>query len=84
MDVRILGAGDTAILEKVADSVFDNAVNLRLSAEFLSDPRHHLCAAIDDGVVVGFGSSRRALYRAAGGEETTGVVMTTFSVRAPS
>jgi len=140
MEIRILGAGDSGVLEKVADGVFDDAVNPKFSAELLADPRHHLCAAIDDGVVIGFGSAvhyvhpdkppqlwinevgvadshrnrgvgkaivwrlvglagelgcseawvlteesntaARALYRSAGGEETTGVVMTTFSTLA--
>jgi ribosomal protein S18 acetylase RimI-like enzyme len=142
VEIRILGAGDASVLENVADGVFDDAVNPKLSADFLSDPRHHMCAALDDGVVVGFGSAvhyvhpdkpaqlwinevgvadshqkrgigkaivwrlvglagelgcseawvltedsntaARALYRSAGGEETTGVVMTTFPVKAPS
>jgi aminoglycoside 6'-N-acetyltransferase I len=141
MEIRILGAGDTGVLEKVADGVFDNSVDPKLSDEFLRDPRHHLCVAIDDGVVVGFGSAvhyihpdkppqlwinevgvadsyqkrgigkaivwrlvglagalgcteawvltedsntaARALYRSAGGEEMTGVVMTTFAATAP-
>lgn len=136
MEIRILGVGDSGVLEKVADGVFDDAVNPKFSAELLADPRHHLCAAIDDGVVIGFGSAvhyvhpdkppqlwinevgvadshrkrgvgkaivwrlvglagelgcseawvlteesntaARALYQSAGGEETTGVVMTTF------
>lgn len=140
MEIKLLGAGDAGVLEHVADGVFDSAVSAVFTAEFLKDPRHHLCVAIDDGVVVGFGSAvhyihpdkppqlwinevgvadshlkrglgkaivqrlvdlctdlgcseawvvtdesntaARALYRAAGGEETTGIVMTTFKARA--
>jgi len=136
MEIRLLGAFDAGVLENVADGVFDSAVSAAFTDEFLGDPRHHLCVAIDSGVVVGFGSAvhyihpdkppqlwinevgvadshlkrglgkaivqrlvalcpelgcseawvlteennaaARALYRAAGGEETTGVVMTTF------
>jgi aminoglycoside 6'-N-acetyltransferase I len=142
VEIRLLGAGDAGVLEKVADDLFDEAVDPTFSADFLRDPCHHLCVAIDDGVVVGFGSAvhyvhpdkppqlwinevgvadshqkrgiakaivqrlvtlagelgcteawvltdesntaARALYRSAGGEETTGVVMTTFAVKAPS
>ncbi len=136
MEFRILGADDTGVLERVADGVFDNAVVPAFAAEFLRDPRHHICVALDDDIVVGFGSAvhclhpdkppqlwinevgvadshlkrgiakaiverliafgaergaaeawvltdeangaARALYRAAGGEETAGVVMVTF------
>ncbi|HEV8191708.1 MAG TPA: GNAT family N-acetyltransferase [Ktedonobacterales bacterium] len=55
---RILGPEDGAALQNVAEGVFDYAVNPDLSAEFLSDPRHHLAVAIDDetGRVVGMAS----------------------------
>jgi aminoglycoside 6'-N-acetyltransferase I len=51
--IRVLGHGDAAVLDRVADGVFDNAVDARWTAEFLGDPRHHLAVAIDDGIVVG-------------------------------
>jgi ribosomal protein S18 acetylase RimI-like enzyme len=57
VEIRILGASDTGVLEKVAGGVFDAAVNPSFSAEFLRDPRHHLCVVIDDGVVIGFASA---------------------------
>ena len=50
---RLLGPEDAHVLENVADDVFDHAVEPRLAMEFLSDPRHHIVVAIDDGVVVG-------------------------------
>lgn len=142
VEIRLLGAGDASLLERVASDVFDNTVSTKLTAEFLADPRHHLCGAIDEGVLVGFGSAvhyvhpdkppqlwinevgvaeshqkrgiakailqrlialgaelgcseawvlteesnapARALYRSAGGEETSGVIMTTFRITAPS
>jgi len=56
IEVRLLVAGDAALLASVAPEVFDNAPRADLSAEFLNDPRHHLAAAIDDGVIVGFAS----------------------------
>jgi ribosomal protein S18 acetylase RimI-like enzyme len=37
--------------------VFDNPIDASLTAEFLSDPRHHLAVAIDGDVVVGMASA---------------------------
>lgn len=54
--VRMLGPSDAPVLTRVADGVFDNAVDPRLTAEFLADARHHMAVAIDDGVVVGMAS----------------------------
>lgn len=53
---RMLGSGDAAVLNRVADDLFDAAVQPTLSREFLSDPRHHLAVALDEGLVVGFAS----------------------------
>jgi ribosomal protein S18 acetylase RimI-like enzyme len=47
--VRILGPTDGAVLQHVAPDVFDGPVDVRWSAEFLADPRHHLAVALDDG-----------------------------------
>lgn len=55
--IRILGPADSAVLQNVAPDVFDNPIDARWSAEFLSDPRHHLAVAIDDGQVVGMASA---------------------------
>jgi len=41
----------------VAADVFDNPIDPALTEEFLSDPRHHIAVAIDDGLVVGFASA---------------------------
>jgi ribosomal protein S18 acetylase RimI-like enzyme len=54
IEVRILGSSDTALLLRVAPAVFDNALDPALVREFLADPRHHIAAALEDGVVVGF------------------------------
>ena len=57
-EIRILAAGDAAVLENVAADVFDRGVDAARTAEFLADPRHHLAVAIDEaGVVVGFASA---------------------------
>ncbi len=42
-----------AVLDRVADGVFDNAIVPSLAAEFLTDRRHHLIVALDDQSVVG-------------------------------
>src|SRR5690606_34900097 len=52
-DLRQLGPADSAVLDQVADDVFDGPVVPALLAEFLSDPRHHLIVALSDGIVVG-------------------------------
>jgi aminoglycoside 6'-N-acetyltransferase I len=54
--VRVLGRDDLAVLDAVADDVFDGPVDPRWSAEFLTDPRHHLAVAVAGGVVVGIAS----------------------------
>ena len=45
------------MLRRVAADVFDHPVVPRWAAEFLEDPRHHLVAALDDDVVIGFASA---------------------------
>ena len=54
--IRLLGPGDASVLNNVAPGVFDNAIDPRWTAEFLSDPRHHLAMAIDEDWVVGMAS----------------------------
>ena len=54
--VRILNPADAAVLDRVAEDVFDGPVNARWAAEFLGDPRHHLAVAVDGEQVVGFAS----------------------------
>jgi aminoglycoside 6'-N-acetyltransferase I len=56
VEIRILETADASVLERVADDVFDREVDPVWSAEFLSDPRHHLAVAIDGEVVVGMAS----------------------------
>jgi ribosomal protein S18 acetylase RimI-like enzyme len=53
-DIRLLSPGDQALLANVADDVFDNPVDPALARAFLADPRHHIVAAIDGALVVGF------------------------------
>ena len=54
--VRLLGRDEAAVLDNLADDVFDHAIDPRLCAEFFADPRHHLVVALDDDLVVGMAS----------------------------
>ena len=56
IEIRILRRGDAAILDHVADDVFDDPIVLKTAQEFLGDPRHHLAVAVDEGTVIGFAS----------------------------
>lgn len=62
IEIRILTRDDAAVLERIADGVFDYAVQPALAREFLDDPRHYLCVALDDGVVVGMASAVRYVH----------------------
>ncbi|HEX8905170.1 MAG TPA: GNAT family N-acetyltransferase [Longimicrobiaceae bacterium] len=55
-ETRILGPGEADVLARVLPGVFDDAIDLARTEEFLADPRHHLAVAIEDGVVIGFAS----------------------------
>ena len=52
-EIRLLTAGDAAVLQRVAPDVFDGRVDPRWTSEFLADARHHLIVALEDDVVVG-------------------------------
>ena len=62
LDIRILRAGDEAVLDRVALDAFDDPIVPAAARAFLADPRHHLAVAIDDGVVVGFVSAVHYLH----------------------
>jgi aminoglycoside 6'-N-acetyltransferase I len=57
IEMRLLKNGDESALANVAPDVFDDPIDVRATAAFLSDPRHHLAVAIDNGLVVGFASA---------------------------
>ncbi len=56
IEYRMLGSGDGAVLDRVADDLFDESIQPALVREFLGDFRHHLAVALDGGLVVGFAS----------------------------
>ena len=62
LEIRLLGPDDDAVLERVADGVFDNAVDPDLTREFLQDARHHLAVAVDAGIVVGMTSAMHYVH----------------------
>lgn len=55
--VRLLRAGEEALLARAAPGVFDDAVRPGLTREFLADPRHHIVVALDGDAAVGFVSA---------------------------
>lgn len=57
IEIRLLAPGDDALLCGVAEDVFDNPVDPALARSFLADGRHHIVAAIDDGIMIGFVSA---------------------------
>jgi ribosomal protein S18 acetylase RimI-like enzyme len=57
IEIRLLGQHDAAVLERVADDVFDHAIDARWTREFFDDDRHHIVVALDGDLVVGFASA---------------------------
>ncbi|BCW87312.1 hypothetical protein sos41_04410 [Alphaproteobacteria bacterium SO-S41] len=55
-DIRLLGAGDEALLLEAPADLFDAAVDPALAREFLGDPRHHIAVAVEGGAIIGFAS----------------------------
>ena len=55
MDIHIkrLVPGDEAVLERVAEDVFDEAVHPERLTAYLAEPTHHLIVAVKAGEVVG-------------------------------
>jgi aminoglycoside 6'-N-acetyltransferase I len=57
IEIRLLRAGEEAILSRAPPDVFDNPVRAELAREFLNDPRHHIVVALDGDAMVGFASA---------------------------
>jgi aminoglycoside 6'-N-acetyltransferase I len=57
IEIRLLTPGDEPVLDRVADSVFDNAIDAKWTRRFFSEPNHHIVVAVDDGIVVGMTSA---------------------------
>lgn len=57
IEVLLLGPNDAAVLDTVADEVFDGPLDRVWRASFFADPRHHLAVALDGNEVVGMVSA---------------------------
>ena len=57
VEIVLLGPDNIGALDNVAPDVFDETVDVRLTRTFVSDTRHHMMLAIEDGVVVGMASA---------------------------
>jgi ribosomal protein S18 acetylase RimI-like enzyme len=53
VEIRRVGAGDEGLFERIADDVFDHAVERDVLAEYLATPGHHFVVALAGGEVVG-------------------------------
>jgi aminoglycoside 6'-N-acetyltransferase I len=53
LEIRQLEPGDMALLDRVAEDVFDEPVRPDRLAAYLAEPGHHMIVAIVDGEVVG-------------------------------
>jgi ribosomal protein S18 acetylase RimI-like enzyme len=56
-EIRLVTAADAEVLGRVTPGVFDGPVDPRWASEFLTDARHHLIVALDEGVIVGMVSA---------------------------
>ena len=48
-----IGANNAALLERVAEDVFDEDIDMAQLAIYVADARHALYVAVEDGVVIG-------------------------------
>ena len=53
LEIKTLTAADRAILDRVAEEVFDEPIRPERLAAYLADPGHHMIVAIEGGQVVG-------------------------------
>jgi aminoglycoside 6'-N-acetyltransferase I len=53
IEIRRLGPDDAGVLSRVAEDVFDAAIDPARLATFLAAPDHLLIVAVEDGLVIG-------------------------------
>ena len=53
IEVRFAAAEDAELFDRVAEEVFDEAVDPARLAAYLSTPGHHMIVALDRGTIVG-------------------------------
>lgn len=57
IEIRILDPHGAHLLKNVAPDVFDEPVDAGLTAQFLTDPRHHIVVALDGDLIVGMATA---------------------------
>jgi len=62
IEIRILADGDAAVLDNVAEDVFDNKIDPEMARRFLADSAHYIVVALEDDVVVGMASANDYLH----------------------
>lgn len=62
IEIRLLDAGDAAVLDNVADDVFDHAIRPQMAKRFLESPSHFIAVAIEDGTVIGMATANEYLH----------------------
>jgi aminoglycoside 6'-N-acetyltransferase I len=53
IEIRRLVPADAALFDRVAEGVFDRAIDRSTLTHYLASPGHHLLAAVSDGEIVG-------------------------------
>jgi aminoglycoside 6'-N-acetyltransferase I len=53
IEFKLLRPADAAVLDRVAEGVFDEPIDPERRTAYLAEPNHHLLVAVADGVVVG-------------------------------
>ena len=62
IEIRLLGAGDAAVLENVAEDVFDHDIRPEMARRFLDSPSHFIAVAIENDTVVGMATANEYLH----------------------
>jgi ribosomal protein S18 acetylase RimI-like enzyme len=53
IDIRRVDPGDEALFDRVAPDVFDQPIDAKRLAAYLTEPGHHMLVALRDGEVIG-------------------------------
>lgn len=57
IEIRVLTLADVAVLDRVAEGVFDRTVERSLAEQYLAAPNNYLVVAVESGLVVGMASA---------------------------
>ena len=53
VEIKHVKPGDEALFSRVANDVFDHAIDVKRLARFLAEPNHRLIVAVHDGEIIG-------------------------------